>query len=306
MKALIVGAGAVGQVFGRHLALGGAEVTFYVKPKYLTDHFTMYPLNHGKAAVRFTDFAMVTSFAGDWDQIYLTVSSTALREGSWLAELGKATGDATVVMLQPSLDDRAIVEESIDPARIVDGMIGFISYHAPLPDERGFAEPGMAYWFPPGSPSPFAGAEARVAPVVAALRAGKLPATRKRELGVAYASAVLFAVLGALEANHWRFSELRRELGFGARAARSAIAVAAASSARKPSLAVRLAARPFALRFILRVVPWFMPLPLEAYMKAHFTKVSDQTRLALRTYVERGRVANLDVAPLEVLVDRLR
>ena len=34
MKVLIVGAGAVGQVYGRHLAAAGAEVCFYVKPKY--------------------------------------------------------------------------------------------------------------------------------------------------------------------------------------------------------------------------------------------------------------------------------
>ena len=33
MKILVVGAGSVGQVYGYHLSLGGAEITFYVKDK---------------------------------------------------------------------------------------------------------------------------------------------------------------------------------------------------------------------------------------------------------------------------------
>jgi ketopantoate reductase len=33
MRALVVGAGAVGQVYGHHLARGGADVAFYVRPK---------------------------------------------------------------------------------------------------------------------------------------------------------------------------------------------------------------------------------------------------------------------------------
>lgn len=38
MKVLVVGAGAVGQVVAHHLAAGGAEVEFYVKPAYALWH----------------------------------------------------------------------------------------------------------------------------------------------------------------------------------------------------------------------------------------------------------------------------
>ena len=47
MRVLIVGAGAVGQVYGHHLQRGGAEVTFLVKPRYETDAragFTLWRL----------------------------------------------------------------------------------------------------------------------------------------------------------------------------------------------------------------------------------------------------------------------
>ena len=37
MNVLIVGAGAVGQVYGRHLALGGAHVYYFVREKYAAE-----------------------------------------------------------------------------------------------------------------------------------------------------------------------------------------------------------------------------------------------------------------------------
>ena len=56
-KVLIVGAGAVGQVYARHAQLGGAEVTFFVRDKYreeVSRGFDMYPLNRrGTEPVRF-------------------------------------------------------------------------------------------------------------------------------------------------------------------------------------------------------------------------------------------------------------
>ncbi|HEU4731437.1 MAG TPA: hypothetical protein VFT22_26265 [Kofleriaceae bacterium] len=75
------------------------------------------------------------------------------------------------------LEDRAFVTANVDPRRIIDGMIGFLAYHAPLPGETRFAEPGVAYWFPP-APSPFSGE--RAGALIAALRRGKLPARRVR------------------------------------------------------------------------------------------------------------------------------
>ena len=47
LRVLVVGAGAVGQVFALHLARGGADVAFLVKPKYAEEcgrGFTLYRL----------------------------------------------------------------------------------------------------------------------------------------------------------------------------------------------------------------------------------------------------------------------
>jgi hypothetical protein len=310
MNVLIVGAGAVGQVFGRHLARGGAEVTFLVKPKYADEcrrGFTLYQLRSLKP-VRLDGCGVIASpddaAKQAWDQVYLTVSSTALRDGDWLAALGRATGDATIVKLQPGLHDRTYVSERIAPERIVDGQIGFLSYHAPLPGETRFAEPGMAYWFFPGK-SPFSGPPARVDAVVAALRAGKLPA--KRVLDVpragAYPAAILNAFVLSLEAAGWSFRAMRKDghAALGARAAREAIRVVGHELGARPPLGARLAARPFAFRAMSRIAPAFIPCDFETYMRVHFTKVGDQMRLGLASYLELGRRAALDIAALDEL-----
>ena len=215
-RVLVVGAGAVGQVYARHAQLGGADVTFFVRDKYreqVARGLTMYPLNRRRKRrgepVRFEGFGVVSradEVAADrFNQVYLTVSSPALR-GPWLGELMAATGDATIVALQPGREDRdTIVAAGVPIERVVLGMIALISYVAPLPGETRFPEPGMAYWFPPMSKAPFSGAPERTAAVVALMRRGKLPAKRHADVphAVAFPSAIMMAYLVALENAGW-------------------------------------------------------------------------------------------------------
>ncbi|HUJ60552.1 MAG TPA: 2-dehydropantoate 2-reductase N-terminal domain-containing protein [Kofleriaceae bacterium] len=313
MRALIVGAGAVGQVFGYHLARGGADVTFLVKPKYVDEcrrGFTLFPLDEsGHPAHRFEGADVVTEPDGAWDQIYLTVSSTALRAGTWLAELARATGDATIVKLQPGLADREhVVACGVAPARIVDGTINFLSYHAPLPGETRFAEPGMAYWLFPGK-APFSGEDARVRAVVDALVAGELPARVVPDVArtSAFPSAILGMFVAALEAAGWSFAAMRARglTTLGAHAARDAIAVVGRELGVRPPLAMRLAAHPLMFRALLRVAPRVTPVDLETYLRVHFTKVGDQMHEGMALYLDRARRDGLAVPALEQLARQL-
>ncbi len=308
MKALIVGAGAVGQVFGYHLARGGADVTFLVKPKYVDEcrrGFTLYKLPKTDP-MRFDGAGVTSEPAGAWDQVYVTVSSTALRAGTWFSELARATGDATIVALQPGIDDHAFVVEHAGAARTVAGTINFLSYHAPLPGETRFAGPGMAYWLFPGK-GPFSGERADA--VVTALRAGGLPAKRVKDLArtAAFPAALLGAFVAALEASGWSFAAMRKNglAAVGARAAREAMRVVAHERGMRAPLAPRLAARALTFRTITRLAPRVAPLDLETYMRVHFTKVADQMHEGLAGYVERGRAAALPVGALEELQKQL-
>jgi len=315
-RVLVIGAGAVGQVYGYHLARGGAEVTFLVKPAHapeLDAGLTLYPLNRPARRraqpVHFRSYRVITDVgvaAGErWDQVYLTISSTALRAGDWFARLAAGLGAATLVLLQPGPDDRRFVEERVPAAQIVQGVITVISYRAPLPGETRFPGPGMAYWFPPLAASPLDGA--RRDTVVSALRAGGLPARRHR--GIARSSvfptALFMPLLAVLERAGWSFGTIREpgRLALASRAAGEALRVMAHQGGRRAPLLLRLINHPLVVRLVLALAPRVMPLDLETYLHVHFTKVGDQTRDFLRTYLTLGRGAGLPTDGLAQLAD---
>lgn len=308
MNILLVGAGAVGLVYGRHLQLGGADVTFYVREKYRDDvaaGFTMHVLNAvGRGTHRFEGLSALTTpeevAAQTWDQIWLCVSATAIR-GEWLAPFLAATGDATIVALQPGLDDGDRLAAHVPSARIVRGMISLVSYQAPLPGED--RAPGIAYWFPPMSPSPFSGEGAQS--IVRALDAGGCPAKvhPQAELEAARGSAILMPHLVALEAEGWSLAALRKgeHVKRASAAAQEALAVVAAfTNTEVPGLMACLV-RPCLMRLLLGVAPWAVPFPLEVYLKYHFTKVGDQTRMMIQTYIDQGIERGLPTENLEAL-----
>lgn len=314
-RVLVVGAGAVGQVYGRHLQLGGAELTFFVRDKYrvaTAAGFDMYMLRGRRRAVpgRLDGFEVISRIdevaARSFDQVYLTVSSTALA-GPWLGELIAAIGDATLVALQPGVNDRdQVIAAGASAERTVSGIITLIGYAAPLPGERRFPRPGTAYWFPPLVPNLFSGPRERTDAVVAALRAGKLPARRHTDVQrlVAFPSAILMPYLVALESAGWSLRAFARgpAIQRGADAARQALAIVAAADRRRLSLGARCLSRPRALRFLLWSARRAVPLPLETYLREHFTKVHDQTIAFMNAFVASGRDAGLGVAELEALL----
>jgi 2-dehydropantoate 2-reductase len=235
------------------------------------------------------------------------MSSTALRAGTWFRELVPALGHATLVLLQPGPTDRAFVLEHLAASRLVQGTITVVSYHAPLPGESRFPAPGVAYWFGPLVGSPLAGPRERLRPVLAALRRGRLPVRRLRDLtAAALPTAALLPLLGVLELHNWSFARFLADGGGRARrAGREALTVMAAELGRRAPWPLRLVLTRLGLRALLAVAPRIMPLPLETYLRVHFIKVGDQTRDMLAHYVQRGRAAGLPVETLAALVTDL-
>ena len=324
MRVLLVGAGAVGQVYGRHLQLGGAQLSYYVRPKYLEQlrgGLTLYPLNEGRAArtqgVQLGDYALLSRpdevAAQQWDQVWLCIPSDALA-GPWLAPFLAAIGDATLVALPPGLEDRARLLESaaLDEAQLVTGQITFMAWQAPLPGEAAsrYPEPGTAYWFAPGSPSNFDGPSPRVEAVVAALRAGQCPARVSASTAAAIHQTVAISLpmMAALELAGWSLRSLRRGpmLATGLAAAREAMVIAARHRGVPVGLGPALL-RAWILRPLIALAPLFLPFDLEAFLAWHFSKVGGQTRAALQTYLERahGEGARLPSEAIAELARRL-
>lgn len=309
MKVLLVGAGAVGLVYGHHLQKGGAEVSFFVRGKYLDGvarGFRMDRLGiRRKGAVHFQPTAGLATpeqvAAHTWDQVWLCISATGLR-GAWLAPFLATIGDATLVALQPGLDDRALLAQEVPDEQIVQGMISMVSYQAPLPGEQ--RQEGIAHWFPPLGPSPFTGPAERTRAVVRALRAGGCPARVHPDapLQTARGAAILMPHLVALEAAGWKLGALRRRgrLDLAAAGSREALAVVAACTGSGPARASSFV-RPGLMRPLLAVAPWVVPFPLQTYLEYHFTKVGDQTRFMIDTYIGEGEKRGLPTGNLQAL-----
>ncbi|HEX8441623.1 ketopantoate reductase family protein [Archangium sp.] len=311
-RVLLVGAGAVGQVFGRYLQAAGCDVSFLVKEKYAQEAqrgYTLYELGileKDPEPVALSGFGVHTSVqevaARPWDQVWLCVSSTALRSGNWVGELARATGEATWVMLQPALDDREWLLQWVPAERLVSGMIPFLSFHAPLKPGDRLSRPGTAFWMPPLAQGLFSGSPERLQRVIRTLRAGGYPARRDRDVArtVAMPSAVLTVFVEGLEAAGWSFERFlqRDSLERVHHAMREAVEIAAWRTQANPSALLPLL-RPALLKLLLPIAAQLAPFDLETYLKVHFTKVGDQTRLMMRTYIDLGRTAELPVEHLQ-------
>jgi 2-dehydropantoate 2-reductase len=310
-RVLVVGAGAVGQVFGRALQRGGAQLSFFVRPQYaaaLAGGVVVYPLNErpDRAPVRLDGYGVLSDVsavaASRWDEVWLCVSSPALA-GPWLGALAAAAPGATWVLLQPGLDDRALLLQHVPAERLVQGLITFMSWMAPLPGEQ-VPTPGVMSWQPPLSPAPFSGPPAVVGPLVARLRRGGQPArvAADVDLETALGSALLLPIVGELERCGWSFARMRAEGGCARAAVCAQATVRAAAAARGvlPPLWLSLI-QGWGLSVASRLAPLVTPHDMERFFERHFSKVGDQTRLSLEVLATRGAASGLDVGPIRDL-----
>jgi len=302
----MVGAGAVGVSYGFALAKGGASLTFFVKKKYvetLTGGIPVYLLKNRKerVATLLDGYGLVSSAdevaaAGPFDQVWLGVSSPALR-GPWLGEVLAAAGPtATVVVLQPGSEDLGLVQALVDPGRVVSGMITLVAYQSPLPGEAPHPE-GIAIWMPPLASLPILGPREAAKAVVAAIKQGGWRAAWKGERitpGGAMASGVLLPAVAAMEGAGWTIAGLKTD-GWGelaAASAKEAMGVIASFRGKKPPLLRKLVFN-WAIRTFLKLARWKAPFDFEVYFEKHFTKVRDQTEEALSGWIAAAEGAGL-------------
>lgn len=310
MKILVVGAGAVGMVYGRYLQRAGHEVHFFIKEKYAAELANGMSLHHLKwrnvHSELWRDFGLVTTTEAvastQWDQVWFAISTDALRSDlTWTILDG--VGSATVVCLQPGPADAEYTRQHLgNPAQMVQGLITFLSYQSPLP---GTNEPeGISYFLPPMTPGLFSGESSRVNAVVDALKKGGMSARIVDSLDRAAGGspALLIPLVAALEYHDWKLSGMAGSAAFalGKEAAREALAVVARSQGAETIFLRQVLRRPVA-GIALAVAPRIMPLPLETYLKYHFSKVGVQTRQVLEEYAELGARAGLPTGALRRL-----
>ena len=299
LRVLIVGAGAVGQVYGWYLTQGGAKISFFTKPKHvLPDELPM--LLQVRKPVVLTAFGRLTSLdevrKQVWDQVWLAVPSNAMT-GAWLPELMAATGNCTVVALAPE------GEVALPPSRRVVGSIPFIAWQDPLPGHVGPAR--MAVWVPPFAPVSMSGVDrSRVEAVRAVLRVGGLRTAIVGDMAKTGfpLTAVLISSIAALEGGaKWQLSGFRgRWSALAGRAARELMANEGIGGFVGVLFGF-IAHGPW-LRFAFWAASKVLPFDFETYLKYHFTKVGEQTRVFLKGQIERGAAQG---TPLEAVKELL-
>lgn len=312
MRVLVVGAGAVGQVYGWHLRQGGAEIAFRVRhvPEEGARGFRLYALNRKPPETRILadlTFLRTDAEVAAWqpELVLLAIPADALL-GDWLAPFLEACGDALLVSLLPGAESVARLRALRPDRPLVLGLISLIAYHAPLPGETRFSEPGTAYWFPPGG-CPFEGPGAER--IVEILERGGQRSKVREGVGEtsAFGSVTMVTAIAALETEGWSLSRFLSGPGraLGLRAAAQGHAIVAARTGGRPGLPLR-ALRPWSLALAFRLARPFIPLDLETYLKAHFLKVGAQTLLHLDTMIDHGREAGLPTDAIEALAVGVR
>lgn len=286
MRVLIVGAGALGQVFGLWLAGGGARVTYLVRPgreRWADDGVEVTRLRRWRRpdVRRLAPHGVVSPSGlarlGAWDMVWLCVDSTALA-GDWTNDLRDATGTATVVTIGQGPHDLAVLERTWPTERIV----------RVTPNVLAHQTPDVVYWVPPGASMGVSGEQGRAREVMGALRAGGIRASEQRDHGAAdIAAARMIPYIAALEGSGWSRLDSRR----AAAASREAVAIVAALHGTRTPPAVPA----WAGRFALSALPHLAPFDTRRYLEDHFTKVGAQTRMMLDGWVGEGTRRGLPV-----------
>ncbi len=297
-RVLIVGAGAVGQVYGFFLQRGGAIVDVLARPRQkeeLAEGAILYKMKgkRGREPMVFqpsivhTDPRTTTEV--QYDQVWLCVSSTALEkglDGGGLDVVLEHAGSATVVVLQNGLHIPAMLAPHVAERQVVSGGIMMVSYQAPL-IEGEVDQPGVAFYIP--GPQPFTGRDAKR--VVQLLEAGDCRAEEVDDARttMAFSSATLMPTITALEGAGWEFSKLRHGpwAKLASAAATEARDVVAAETGKSAPAALNLVVSP-TLKVVSMLAPIFAPFEVEIYLKYHFTKVHDQTVLLIDDYIARA------------------
>jgi ketopantoate reductase len=309
MKVLIVGAGALGQVFGHHLSRGGAQVDVLVRAgreEAARAGATLWRVRCVGAPIE-TRFEPVRAF-GDvgatrgesWDLVLLCVASTELR-GEFLARLAAAVGTATVASIGQAALDAEALARAFPAEQLVAIVPSLFAWSAPLATET--PGPGTAYWIPPLASLAVGGTAERARPVVAALRRGGLSASVSRDAFAdgARTAARTMPYVAALGLAGWSLSALRAGPLLALAAAASREALAAVEGRRDVPARDDGAGSLTLTRLVLRVLARVVPFPLERYLAVHFTKVSAQTRQMLREWASIARERRLHSASLESL-----
>jgi ketopantoate reductase len=323
-KVLIVGCGAVGQVFGLYLIKAGVELGFYARPasadklKQALEHggipifHTSYSHRRHPIAHRLENYQVVTDVAESQrfkpDQIWFTTPSPVYYS-EWFHEFLQKVPSERVVCFAPEGGRSEFFPVSGGEDRLVFGGVTFISWQGDLEGSSGRPD-GVNFWLPPLLGIPLMG-EGKACREVGDLlkKAGFRIGVKKPNFHKTLASmtAVISAFVAGLELSGWSFGAFRK----------SPWRQRAACASREAALS-QLSGTGIFTRTLLRILlssagfflatfflPLLLPFDLEKYLKFHYLKTRDQTLTLLYVFERDGKRRGLPVENITLLLQGL-
>jgi hypothetical protein len=324
LKVLLVGSGAVGQVFGLYLIEAGVELGFYARPasadklKQALEHGgiplfqTSYFRRRDPVAHRLENYQVVTDVAESQrfkpHQIWFTTPSPVYYS-EWFREFLQKVPSERVVCFAPEGGRSEFFPESGGEDRLVFGGITFISWQGDLEGGSGRPE-GVNFWLPPLLGIPLIGTEKACREVEELLKiAGFRVMVKKQDFHKTLASvtAVMLAFVAGLELSGWSFRAFRKSPWLKRAACGSREAVLSQLTGTgiftRTLLRILFSSTGFFLATLF--LPFLFPFDLEKYLKFHYLKTRDQTLTLLDVFARDGKRRGLPVENIQVLLQGL-
>jgi hypothetical protein len=322
MKVLIVGCGAVGQVYALFLQKAGVELGLYDRPataeklRAALDHggLPIYqvtylnrrdPISHRLEEYRvIADAAEARRFAPD--QIWFTVPSPVYYS-EWFREFLREVPSRRVVCFIPEGGRSEFIPEGSGD-RLVFGGTAFMAWQGG-PEAGGGRAGGVNFWRAPLG-IPLAGAREACRETGALLsQAGFSFTVDKAESRTqACITAVMTAFVAGLELSGWSLREYRRSLwrSRAAAACREAVLgqLPAAGAIQRALLSVPVLSAAFYLVSLL--LPLLVPFDFEKYLKFHYTKTREQSIGLLELFAKDGEARSMPAEKIRGLLQALR
>jgi hypothetical protein len=320
MKVLIVGCGAVGQVFGVSLQKAGVELGLYDRPatlvkleQALVDEglplFQVRRRGRAPLAHRLKNYQVIADPVAARrfgpDQIWFTVPSPVYYS-EWFKEFLREVPSRRVVCFVPEGGRPEFFPEG-DPDRLVFGGTTFMAWQGG-PEAGGGQPGGVNFWLPPMA-IPLMGAKEACREVGQPLQQAGFKVTlgKPDSPQQACVTAVITAFMAGLELSGWSLAAFRKgpwltqAAGASSQAVLSQLPVAGIFTKALlgvPVLSVGLYLAAF-------LMPVLVPFDLEKYLKFHYLKTRLQTLALLELFAADGMKRNLPVETIRRLQQQL-
>ena len=320
MKVLIVGCGAVGQVFGLHLQNADVEVGFFARPESaekliqagedgglevfeFRSKRKAEPVNH-----RLSNYQVVTDLVGSQrfnpDQIWFATPSTVFYS-NWFKEFLSKVPVNSVVCFAPEGKRQVFLPDGEEEYQLIFGAVTFIAWQRGMENDAPHST-GVNFWLPPFSAIPLVGKEGACGEVADLLEKGGLKAVVRSEGFLrlqAAVTALMTAFVVGYELAGWSMRAYRRSpwLRLAADGAREAVKSQLSEVGILGRALFGFFTNRVAFYISTLLLPSLAPFDLEKYLKFHYRKTREQTVNLLQVFIEDGQRGNLPVGKIQLL-----